>query len=56
MIYVQFGDATEQTIVSVFYGPQDPDEYPNQGQVNDSDKRYIAFVEQISLILIGDKE
>jgi hypothetical protein len=43
-ISVQFSDATLSAIVAVFCGPQDGAEYPHQGQVEDSDQRYIAFI------------
>lgn len=41
--YVQFSDATETKIISVFTNPQDPEQYPNQGIIEDSDQRYIDF-------------
>ncbi|MEE3504822.1 tail fiber assembly protein [Pseudomonas sp. 10C3] len=41
--YVQFSDETETKIVSVFGGPQDPNVYPNQGEVDDTDQRYIDY-------------
>lgn len=43
-IYVQFSDATSARIVSVFGAPQDAEAYPNQGAVEASDARYIAFL------------
>lgn len=44
-IYVQYADATEQVVVSVFMCPQDEAEYPHQGTVERSDPRYAAFYE-----------
>ncbi|QAY85410.1 tail fiber assembly protein [Pseudomonas arsenicoxydans] len=41
---VQFADASEEVVVSVFAGPQDPNEYENQGEIEDEDPRYIAFI------------
>ncbi len=43
-INVQFSDATETKIVSVFCCPQDLVAYPNQGQIDDADPRYQAFI------------
>jgi hypothetical protein len=43
-IHVQFADLTEQTIISYFAGPQDPDVWPNQGEIEDSDPRYLALL------------
>ncbi|GMG89679.1 hypothetical protein Cmtc_08990 [Cupriavidus sp. TKC] len=42
-IYVQFADATEKTIASVFGAPQDPEVYANLGEIDDADPRYLAF-------------
>lgn len=42
-MFVQFTDSTETKIRSVFSCPQDPDTYPNQGAVDDTDARYVAF-------------
>ncbi|MBN3004526.1 hypothetical protein JW897_12345 [Chromobacterium alkanivorans] len=41
--YVQFSDAAETTIICAFSCPQDPNDYPNQGEVDDTDSRYQAF-------------
>ena len=45
-MYVQFSDNTETTIVSVFANPQDPETFPNQGTVEETDARYVAFLAQ----------
>ncbi|WGK92571.1 hypothetical protein [Pseudomonas migulae] len=45
MPYVQFSDASQVAVVSVFGCPQDPTEYPNQGEVPDDDPRYLAFMD-----------
>lgn len=42
-VYVQFTDNTDTEILAVFSCPQDPDVYPNQATIDDSDPRYIAF-------------
>jgi hypothetical protein len=44
-IFVQFSDATKSAITSVFACEQDPDEHPHQGNVDESDPRYLAFIE-----------
>ena len=43
IIYVQFADELETTIVSVFSCPQDPNDWPMQGEVSDTDPRYLDF-------------
>ncbi len=43
-IRVQFKDSTEAVIVAAFAGAQDAAEYPNQGDVEETDARYVAFV------------
>jgi hypothetical protein len=43
-MFVQFSDSTETTVVSVFAGAQDPEVYPNQGEIDVTDARYVAFV------------
>ncbi|MBN3005586.1 hypothetical protein JW897_17780 [Chromobacterium alkanivorans] len=41
--YVQFSDAAETTIICAFSCPQDPTDYPNQGEIDDTDPRYLTF-------------
>lgn len=41
-INVQFSDATETVIVSIFGSPQDPS-WQNQGTVEVSDERYAVY-------------
>lgn len=43
-VYVQFSDDTETEVISVFGCPQDETTSPNQGEVDDVDPRYIAFI------------
>jgi len=43
MIYVQFTDSSKTKVTSVFSCPQDPESYPNQGELNENDDRYRAF-------------
>ncbi|WP_429496763.1 DUF4376 domain-containing protein [Robbsia andropogonis] len=42
--YVNFKDASKAVVDSVFGGPQDASIWPNSGEVDDSDERYLAFV------------
>lgn len=44
MKYVQFSDSTNTKIIACFGCAQDPAEWPNQGQVEDTDPRYLAFI------------
>jgi len=43
-IYVQFSDAAQTAIVSVFACAQDPAAFANLGTVEDTDQRYLAFI------------
>lgn len=43
-MYVQFTDSTKATIQSVFSCAQDSVDYPNQGIVDVTDSRYLAFI------------
>ncbi len=42
-LYVQFTDAAETEINSVFSCKQDADAYDNQGEVDSSDTRYSTY-------------
>lgn len=44
MKYVQFSDETQTKIISVFSSPQDPEYWPNMGEVEDDDQRYLDFI------------
>lgn len=43
-MFVQFDSSEESKIIAAFCGPQDPDCYPNQGQVEDADQRYMDYI------------
>jgi len=43
-MHVQFADDSQQVILGVFIDPQNADEYPNQGEVDDRDPRYLVFI------------
>jgi hypothetical protein len=47
-MFVQFTNDKNTEIQSAFGGPQDPDAYPNQGEIEDSDPRYITFIESMT--------
>ena len=55
MTHVQFKDSAQAAIIAVFAGPQDPIEFPNQAEIDESDARYQAFVGQISGPVIDAK-
>jgi hypothetical protein len=42
--FVQFSDATETVVRSVYSTAQDPVAHPNQGVIDDTDPRYTAFM------------
>lgn len=44
IIYVQFTDQTNTVVCAVFGSPQDPDAWPNLGEIQDDDPRYLAFM------------
>lgn len=57
--YVQFADKTEQIIQGVFGGtmevnPQSVEIYPYQGEVEESDERYVAFITPPEVIAITE--
>ena len=47
-IHVQFKDSTETAIVAVFNCEQDCAAYPFQGAIEDSDSRYVAYLQAFS--------
>lgn len=42
-IYVQFSDASDETIINAWSEPQDPTVWENQGTVQSDDARYATF-------------
>jgi hypothetical protein len=46
-LYVQFEDSSSTKIISYFGCPQDPDVWPNQGEVTLSDARWSAYYDSI---------
>lgn len=55
-MFVQFDDAAQSTIKAVFLDPQDPDQYPNQGEVTGEDARYIAYINPVVGAALGAAE
>lgn len=43
-IYVQFYDPSQEKIINAFSSPQDETVWPNMGEVEEDDQRYIAFI------------
>ncbi|WP_155953755.1 hypothetical protein [Pseudomonas sp. URMO17WK12:I12] len=43
-IFVQLNSEIKRRVVSVFGGPQNEEEHPHQGKIEDTDDRYIAFL------------
>lgn len=50
-VNVQFSDSTQTKVVAVFGCPQDPLQHPNQGVIQDTDPRYMAFANPPTLKL-----
>ncbi len=48
--YVNFTDSAQTAIDSVFSAPQDGTVWPNQGTVEDTDARYLAFTDPASTL------
>lgn len=44
-VFVQFADSTETAVVASFACPQDTTKYPYQGEIDDTDARYVAFAD-----------
>lgn len=50
-MFVQFSDDKKSQIIAVFSCPQDPDEYPHQGEIQESDLRYQSFSNPAPVVL-----
>ena len=44
MVYVQFSDETQTVVIGFFGAPQDPEIWPNMDEVEESDPRYLAYM------------
>ncbi|WP_460163681.1 hypothetical protein [Pseudomonas sp. S2_F03] len=56
MTFVQYSGASEESIIAVFAGPQDPEVWPNLGVVEDDDPRYLGFLHPPRNILADQSE
>lgn len=43
-VFIQYSDESKKTIIAEFGCAQDPDAYPNQGEIADDDALYQAFL------------
>lgn len=50
IVHVQFSGSDEQKVVSAFSCEQDADVFPNQGEIEDTDPRYLAFISPASTL------
>lgn len=50
-IYVQYTDASGTAILAVFTSAQDDTVYPNQGVIESSDERYVAYYDALTSIV-----
>jgi hypothetical protein len=53
-MYVQFSDSTKDEIVSAFGCPQDPEVWPNQGQIDPTDARWTTFAAKFPASAFGN--
>ena len=42
-VHVQFSDEKQTSVIAYFAGPQDISIYPNQGEIESTDNRYLSF-------------
>ena len=49
-VFVQFSDLAQTVVCSVFGNPQDPIAFPNQATIDDTDARYQAFINPVSVV------
>lgn len=47
LLFVQFSDDKQLTIISYFAVPQDAGAYPNQGAIAASDSRWMSFYDSV---------
>ncbi|MGX9278286.1 hypothetical protein ACWXWL_11210 [Pantoea ananatis] len=48
---VQFSGEDEKEIIAIFASAQDTSAYPHQGEVKESDQRYVIFLSKTELFL-----
>jgi len=44
-MFVQFSDANMENVCSVFSCPQNPNDYPNQAEIDFDDPRFVEYFE-----------
>lgn len=47
-VYVQFSDENETEVIGVFAAPQPEEYFPHQGEIDDTDPRYVAFLAKLN--------
>ncbi|WP_448647201.1 phage tail protein [Pseudomonas mohnii] len=55
-MFVQFSDESQTKVISIFGCPQDEAVWPNQGEVDEDDPRYLAFHPVLPLAGLSDVE
>ncbi|AKP34897.1 hypothetical protein [Yersinia aleksiciae] len=48
---VQFSDSKKTQIIAYMAGPQDPDDFPNQGEVEVDDPKWVVFYDKVHMWL-----
>lgn len=46
---VQFSDAKKTEIIAYLAGPQDPEDFPNQGDVDTDDPQWAVFYDKVHM-------
>ncbi|MET1392025.1 hypothetical protein ABXK85_20740, partial [Yersinia enterocolitica] len=49
IMLVQFSDAKKTRVIAYLAGPQDPDYFPHQGEIDTDNPKWAVFYEQIHL-------
>jgi hypothetical protein len=52
-MFVQFSDSTQKTVIACFANAQDPEIFPNQGELAVSDQRYVSYYQSLSQVAQG---
>ncbi|ARB84512.1 hypothetical protein V1951_17125 [Yersinia sp. 2544 StPb PI] len=50
---VQFKNSTKEEIIAYFGGPQDPEYFPNQGEIEADDPMWAVFYDKVHMWLDG---
>lgn len=46
---VQFSDPKKTEIIAYLAGPQDPEDFPNQGEIEADDPKWAAFYDKVHI-------